>query len=416
MLNNPSPVAFLSTGRMLFLVAAATLPMTLAFAAKPLPTSGSSGTGNQASGNQQATELAAVQRRAINKRVADFPEQADLSSPETACAAWNQAWARMDDQAVLELSWVKWGPRDIQKMERYRQRNPKETEVFNNALRGAEVLEVFTYREDLADVISKLKFPEGAGREPYSVRCFGKIGDEWKNLGENRLSDLEAARKDFNHKKETLWQHFVTLRDRIKSGQPVPPQGSSTDRIARIAPEEPLGLSMEKADLMGRIEWAMMHGGRDITARKSIEWGKVQRDENGNRTIRYKYFATIWDKDLYTMNQVFTFDAKGNILGREDVEGFPRKKMEKPVNIGTQKGMKQLVNDFFSKNFHDVTLRESLGWGKVVKTENGNASIHYQYRAKIWDKETKIMNQTFTFDPKGKFVSVEDVEGFPQDP
>ena len=114
-----------------------------------------------------------------------------------------------------------------------------------------------------------------------------------------------------------------------------------------------MGISIEKADLMGRIEWAMMHGARDITARKPIEWGEVHKDENGNRTIRYKYYATIWDKDVLIANQVFTFDAKGNILDVKDVEDFPRKKVKKPVNVNTQEGMKELVEDFFSTNFRD---------------------------------------------------------------
>ena len=166
---------------------------------------------------------------------------------------------------------------------------------------------------------------------------------------------------------------------------------------------------------MGRIEWASLHGGRDVTARQSIEWGEVEKDDNGNRTIRYKYYATISDSDIYVMNQVFTFDAKGNILNMENVEGFPQKKVEKSVNISTQERMKELVGDFFSKNFRDVTSRESIEWGEVTKTEDGNSSIRYQYRAKIWDNDTMIMNQTFTFDPKGKFVSVKDVDGFPQD-
>ena len=183
-----------------------------------------------------------------------------------------------------------------------------------------------------------------------------------------------------------------------------------------MAPGEPLGISVEKADLMGRIEWAMMHGGRDITARKSIEWGDIEKDDQGNRTIRYKYYATIWDKDVYIMNQVFTFDAKGNILDMEDVEGFPQKKVVKPVNVSTQEGMKELVEDFFSKNFRDITSRETIEWGEVTKADDGNSSIRYKYRAKIWDKDTMIMNQVFTFDPKGQFVSFKNVEGFPKKP
>ena len=45
---------------------------------------------------------------------------------------------------------------------------------------------------------------------------------------------------------------------------------------------------------MGRVEWAMMHvkelhGGKDITARKTIEWGNVEKLQNGDRKIRYKF-------------------------------------------------------------------------------------------------------------------------------
>jgi len=356
-----------------------------------------------------------VQRRAVNRLVKDFPEKSDLSTPESAQAAWNRASARMDDQAVLELSWIKWGPRDIEDMDRFRKSNPRETEVYNEAQLNAEILEVATYRGDSAAVITKLRFPEGVGRDPYSMRSFGRINGVWKNLGEDRLPSLEAARENFDRKKDGLWQEYVNVRDSIKNGRPVSARGESTATGARIAPGEPLGISVEKADLMGRVEWAMMHGWRDITARKSIEWGEVQKDGKGNRSIRYRFDAIIWDRDVYAMNKVFTFDAKGNIISTEDVAGFPKKKVEKPVNVGTEEGIKELVEDFFGKNFRDITARETIEWGELAKADNGNSSIRYKYRATIGGKDAKIMNQVFTFDPKGTFVSVKDVEGFPQD-
>ena len=80
------------------------------------------------------------------------------------------------------------------------------------------------------------------------------------------------------------------------------------------------------------------------------------------------------------------------------------------MDVNTQAGMKELVEDFFSKNFRDITSRKTIEWGKVVKAENGDSSIRYKYRATIWDKDTKVMNQIFTFDPKGKFVSFKNVE------
>ena len=409
MVRNPTTVPRVTVGRLVLLATASAFPMTLVCAAEPLQTDGPS-----YSNNQQSTEQPVVQRRAINKLVTDFPEKTDLSTPESALAAYHRASAHMDAKAVLELSWWKFGPQEIQEMEQFWKRDAKDIAIYNEAQLNAEVIEVLTYRNDYAAVVSKLHFPEGGGRNAYSSRSFGRIEGVWKNLGEDRLPSVEAAREDFDRKKENLWQQYVSVRDGIKAGQPVSARDESKDRSARIAPDEPMGISIEKADLMGRIEWAMMHGGRDITARKSIEWGEVQKDENGNRTIRYKYYATIWDKDVCIMNQVFTFDTKGNILDRENVEGYPQKKADKPVDVGTQDGMKELVENFFRENFHDITSRESIEWGEVTKTENGNYSIRYKYRAKIWDKDTKIMHQAFTFDANGKFVSVKDVDGFPQ--
>jgi hypothetical protein len=312
MLKNYSPQAPLTIRRVALLAAVAVVPMAIAFAAQAPPSNNRS-----RSDDRQSIEQPAVQRRAINRLVKDFPAKSDLSTPESAQAAWNRASARMDDQAVLELSWVKWGPRDIENMERYRQSNPRETEVYNQAQLNAEILEVATYRGDCAVVISKLSFPEGVGRNPYSIRSFGRINGVWKNLGEDRQPSLEAAREDFNRKKDALWQEFVNQRDRI-------------------------------------------------------------------------------------------------IISIENVAGFPRKKVEKPVNAGTAEGMKELVEDFFGKNFRDITSRETIEWGDLAKADKGNSSIRYKYRAKMWDKDAKIMNQVFTFDPQGKFVSVKDVAGFPQ--
>jgi hypothetical protein len=409
MLKNHSPQAPSTIRRLLLLAAVTAGPMAIAFAAQAPPPDNRS-----RSDDRHSIEQPAVQHRAINRLVKDFPAKSDLSTPESAQAAWNRASARMDDQAVLELSWVKWGPRDIENMKRSRKSNPRETEVYNEAELNAEILEVATYREDCAVVISKLSFPEGVGRAPYSNRCFGRINGVWKNLGEDRLPSLEAAREDFNRKKDTLWQEFVKLRDSIKNGRPVSVRDESTNTGARIAPGEPLGISVEQADLMGRVEWAMMHGMRDITARKSLEWGEVQKDGNGNRSIRYKFDGTIWNRDVYVMNIVSSFDAKGNIISIENVAGFPQKKVEKPVYAGTKERMKELVEDFFGKNYRDITSRETVEWGEFVKADNGNSSIRYKYRARIWDKDVKIMNQVFTFDSKGKFVSAKDVEGFPQ--
>lgn len=156
-----------------------------------------------------------------------------------------------------------------------------------------------------------------------------------------------------------------------------------------------------KAEMMGRVEDFMMHNYRDITARKPIEWGEVETDAAGNRSIRLKQEAKIWDKDLIITNEIFIFSPQGEFVSVKKVDGFPHV------------GMVALVEDFFLNNFRDITARDDIEWGEATKTADGNSSIRYKYNATLRDGGKEIMNQVFTFDPTGKFVSVENVEDMP---
>jgi hypothetical protein len=299
-------------------------------------------------------------------------------------------------------------------MQRVRQNNPTQTQIFNQAQQDAEILEVGIYRGDSAFVISRLGYPEGASPAPYSLRSFARINGAWKNLGEDRLPTLEAARAASRDRMYGNYWFYEQVRDKITRGLPVSPRGEAESRAVRIAPGEPLGIAVEKADLMGRVEWVQLHLGGDITGRKPIEWGEIQRDAKGNRTIRYNYYENLRDKGTFINNRVFTFDASGNIIDTQDIDGFPVKKVEAPASLNTPEGIKALVEDFFSKNFPHVTSRESLAWGEVAKAANGNSSIRYRCRGKVWDKDMKVMELIFTFDPRGGFVSVIDADASPE--
>ena len=84
----------------------------------------------------------------------------------------------------------------------------------------------------------------------------------------------------------------------------------------------------DKAEMMGRVEDFFLHNFRDITARKSLEWGDVQTETSGTRSIRYMYEAKIWDKETIIDNRVFVFDRDGKVAARhtgyseESLPGF----------------------------------------------------------------------------------------------
>jgi len=165
-------------------------------------------------------------------------------------------------------------------------------------------------------------------------------------------------------------------------------------------------LKPDQALIMGWVENFFMHNYGDITSRKSLEWGDIQRGEDGNVSVVYTYRGTIWDKEKQIFSKTFTFTPKGEFVGVEDVAGFPKK--ENPPDPATMEGLKALVEDFFSKNYRDITARKTKGWFKPDDQKDGNYSIRYVGVATIWDKEKKDLDLIFTFTPEGEFVSVEE--------
>jgi beta-lactamase regulating signal transducer with metallopeptidase domain len=148
--------------------------------------------------------------------------------------------------------------------------------------------------------------------------------------------------------------------------------------------------------LMLLVEDYFKHNYIDITSRETIEWGQPEKTADGNFSIRYKYRAKIWDKATVVNNEVFTFNKNGDYVSVKKL----------PYDVSTREGIMSLVEDFFLHNYRDITSRETIEWGEPAKTADGHFTIRYKYRAKIWDKETIVNDEVFTFDKDGKSVSV----------
>lgn len=172
-------------------------------------------------------------------------------------------------------------------------------------------------------------------------------------------------------------------------------------------------LSTEDAELMGRVGHFFLTNFRDVTSRKSLDWGRAETDESGNRTIRYEYIATIWDEKKMVMNQRFTFDEKGLFVKVDHVEGYPREVEEVQWDTSTDEGIKKRVEHFFTRNYRDITDRKTVEWGDAGTNEDGNRYIRYKFEATIRGKDVITVitqNKIFTFSPAGEYVSVKDVE------
>lgn len=168
---------------------------------------------------------AGVHRRYVGKKVSEFPEKLDMvfggldmSKPESTVANWNRAWATKDAAALVELSSKElWGgsvqggsrPPDVAGWTRiledyWQHRDPAHAE----ALLSAQIVEVLTYRDKLAGVISYVSAPEAEAEAPYSLRVVCLIDGKWKNLGEGGYPSLDAARGRFGKRKDFSWTWY----------------------------------------------------------------------------------------------------------------------------------------------------------------------------------------------------------------
>ena len=119
------------------------------------------------------------------------------------------------------------------------------------------------------------------------------------------------------------------------------------------------------------VEDFFRHNYRDITARKTIEWGDYQKTPAGYYSIRYKYRATYWNTETKINNQVFTFSPAGKYLSVTDVKGYPTDTDDNPQAAKTPRRVYQV-----NKKVSDFPDREDL-----TTPEAAYASIHRAYVA-----------------------------------
>lgn len=179
-----------------------------------------------------------VQVRVINKKLADLPDQKDFSTPEAAWATYVRAAAAMDAQGIIDASWVKMSPRQLEaSWDQANKRDPNDQPTYNKSQVDSTLVEVIVYRNELAKAISKLEFPPGYGRAPYSVRTFGLINGQWKNLGEDRFESIDSAVAKFRTYKEDMWQHFQQTKGEITGTATQAATASAKPRVISTTPK-----------------------------------------------------------------------------------------------------------------------------------------------------------------------------------
>ena len=220
------------------------------------PPAGSSASSTGGASGTQAPQ-STVERRTINKMVKDFPEKADLSTPESAVAALHRSTARGDVQAECDLSWVKPAvpakefEREVKNARnsaaKFSQRRRNILAKFSQYVLDTELVEVLTYHRDLATVVIKCSLHPA--NRPYAAQHFGRIDGKWKNLdwgatGADFFPTVAATEESFEKKKGDLWRSFVKVREDIRHGRTPIAAWPKTPRIP-----QPSLSDVEKADL-----------------------------------------------------------------------------------------------------------------------------------------------------------------------
>lgn len=162
--------------------------------------------------------------RQINRDLAAFADQDDLSTPEGAWAALNKANKNEDHEKISTLTWPRESPIRIKaSWEQGKQRDAKYAASLLQAIANSKLLEVWTDREDLAFTISLLTFPQGQDRGGggYHVRTFARIDTGWINLGEGVYRTIEAAREEVQRRQIWRWDHPDQMPPRRAPGTPV---------------------------------------------------------------------------------------------------------------------------------------------------------------------------------------------------
>jgi len=110
---------------------------------------------------------------------------------------------------------------------------------------------------------------------------------------------------------------------------------SVTQIVIHIPKEFSKKTCLSTEQMQNLVEYFFKNNYRDITQRKTIEWGQPTTDKNGNSSIRYKYEARIWDKDKYIFDELFTFSKDDKFVSSKKLSQIL---VENPVDNDTPAG------------------------------------------------------------------------------
>ncbi len=166
-------------------------------------------------------------------------------------------------------------------------------------------------------------------KKDVRVVAIGKNGKEYVGSGSSAWSGgAQSMQKRFRVKLSKIEKFKLQVRDYewVTFENVSLRQGYETDvEVVRNS-----GKNFLKDKAKEYVKEFFRNNYRDITDRRTIEWGQPVKHENGNFSIRYKYEAEIWNKDKQIHNKVFTFTENGRFVSVKDADS---EKEVKRINV-----------------------------------------------------------------------------------
>jgi len=119
-----------------------------------------------------------------------------------------------------------------------------------------------------------------------------------------------------------------------------------------------------KGKLINWVEKFFSKNYRDITARKTLEWGDPETTSGGNLAIRYKYIATIWNKNKKIIEQRFTFTPEGKYVSAATIDRRPA-----PLPEAVKRVQKVIVEDLATEMLVAIRDKDDAAL-KAMATES----------------------------------------------
>jgi hypothetical protein len=159
------------------------------------------------------------ERRFVNRPAKSFPEETDLSTPESIAAAFVRKFSQGNFDALNELSWLKMDADMTKRFSDGMRQDQEGRKHFKAFFNTAEICEVLTYRGDFAIVLFKSK---ASPQFPCNGLVACRIDGTWKCLMpflEGKWPSLREAEEHFEKAKDGLWKNFDKVRDDVRSGR-----------------------------------------------------------------------------------------------------------------------------------------------------------------------------------------------------